>query len=73
MATMTTQIDKDSTLDDMEHVPAQYHSYLDVFSKQSADKLPPHRPFDHHIPIEEGKTPPWGPIYSLSEKGLEVL
>ena len=59
--------------DDSTFVPPEYHDYLDVFSKAEADKLPPHRPFDHHITLQDGKTPPFGPIYSLSEKELGVL
>lgn len=59
--------------DDTAFVPQAYHDYLDVFSKTEADKLPPHRPFDHHITLQDGKTPPFGPIYSLSEKELGVL
>ncbi len=58
---------------DKDIVPVQYHSYLDVFSKASADKLPPHRPFDHHMPLMEGKQPPFGPIYSISDKELKAL
>ena len=30
--------------------------------------MPPHRPYDLRIEIEEGQTPPWGPIYFTSEK-----
>jgi hypothetical protein len=49
-------------------VPECYHNYLDVFSPIEVTKLPPHRPgFDIEIEIEEGKSPPFGPIYSLSE------
>ena len=59
--------------EDMEHVPAEYHHYHDAFSKQKADQLPEHRPFDHTMPLEDGTTPPYGPIYSLSEKELGVL
>ena len=32
-------------------VPEDYHTYLDVFSKERADTLPPHRPFDHTIEV----------------------
>jgi len=39
-------------------VPPEFHEYLDMFDQKAADMLPSHRPFDHHIPIEEGKTPP---------------
>lgn len=58
---------------DAEIVPKEYHQYLDVFDKKSANMLPEHRSFDHHIPLEEGKNPPFGPIYNLSEKELEAL
>lgn len=54
-------------------VPSQYHKYLDVFSKQGADTLPPHRSFDHTIPLEPNTQPPYGPIYSLSEPELKAL
>jgi hypothetical protein len=54
-------------------VPPQYHDDLDVFSKSSADTLPPHRPYDHAIDIKEGTNPPFGPIYSLSEPELKAL
>ena len=49
-----------------EIVPAEYQEYLDVFAKKSADTLPSHRTFDHRIPLVDGKTPGFGPIYSLS-------
>lgn len=58
---------------DAEIVPKEYHQYLDVFDKKSADTLPEHRSFDHHIPLENGQNPPFGPIYNLSEKELEAL
>ena len=38
-----------------------------------SDELPPHRSFDYTIVMVEEKEPPWGPIYALSEKELEVL
>ncbi len=38
------------------------------------ETLAPHRPgHDIHIDIEEGKSPPFGPIYSLSQKEREAL
>ncbi|KAJ1579475.1 hypothetical protein NDA11_007601 [Ustilago hordei] len=54
-------------------IPQEYHQYLDVFSRVKADKLSPHRTYDHQIPLEEGKSPPFGPIYSLSEHELKAL
>lgn len=62
-----------SRAEDLTGVPLEYQDFADVFSKEKADTLPPHRSFDHHIPIEEGKSPPFGPIYSLSENELKVL
>ncbi|SOV04612.1 uncharacterized protein UDID_17153 [Ustilago sp. UG-2017a] len=54
-------------------IPQEYHQYLDVFSRVKADKLPPPHTYDHQIPLEEGKSPPFGPIYSLSEHELKTL
>src|SRR5271170_4023941 len=48
-------------------IPAHYHKFADVFSKESALRLPPTRPFDHSIDLEEDASPGYGPIYSLSE------
>ena len=44
-----------------------------MFSKASSEVLPEHRAFDHRIPLEEGKQPPFGPIYQLSTPQLETL
>ena len=40
-------------------VPSQYHDLLDVFLKQKADELPPHRPFDTKIHLKENAQPPY--------------
>jgi len=58
---------------DLSMVPPEYHEFADLFSKWEADKLPAHRPYDHAIPLEPGKAPPFGPIYKLSPMELEVL
>ena len=55
-------------------LPAQYHKFLDVFSKDDADKLTPLHPgVDHKIKIEPGTQAPSGPLYSMSREELEVL
>jgi hypothetical protein len=54
-------------------VPPEYHDYLKIFEKANADKLPPHRPSDHTIPLTDGVKPPFGPLYSLSHPELEEL
>jgi hypothetical protein len=56
-----------------ETVPVEYHKFLPLFSEVEANKLPPHHPYDHRIPLKEGFTPPFGPIYSLSWTELEAL
>ena len=57
----------------MEHVPSCYHDFADVFSEQEARTMPPHRPYDHTIDVEEGKQPPHGPIYSMLGVELDAL
>ena len=50
---------------DLSSVPEDYHEFADVFSKGKADVLPPHRPYDLKIDLEEG-TPPPNRMYSTS-------
>jgi hypothetical protein len=54
-------------------VPPEYHKFLPLFSEVEANKRPPHRPYDHRIPLKEDFTPPLGPIYPLSRTELEAL
>ena len=55
-------------------IPEEYRDLAEVFSKAKAHELPPHRGhLDHHIPLEEGAKPVFGPIYNLSETELQVL
>ena len=49
--------------DPLKFVPPHFHDFADVFSKTSALQLPPSRPFDHAIELEDGATPGYGPIY----------
>jgi hypothetical protein len=52
---------------DLKDVPEVYHKFADVFSRQKADTLLPHRDCDLKINIDEGVKIPVGPIYPLSE------
>lgn len=54
-------------------IPKEYHSFIDVFSKEKADILPPHRPYDHKIILEDNVKLPFGPVYSLSHNELKAL
>ncbi len=58
---------------DMTDVPAEYHDFSDAFSDSLSEKLPKHRPYNLKINIEEGTSPPLGPIYSLLESELKAL
>jgi len=58
---------------DLNCIPEEYHEFADVFSKAKADTLAPHRPYDLKINLEEGSSPPFGPIYSMSPSELESL
>ncbi len=56
-----------------EDLPEQYREYASVFSEEEINKLPEHSPWDHEINLIEGTTPPYGPIYPMSENELTVL
>jgi len=58
---------------DLSNVPSEYHEFADVFSKTKTEVLPPHRPYDLKINLEEGAQPLVGPIYSLSASEQEAL
>jgi hypothetical protein len=51
----------------------RYKDYVDVFSKERAETLAPHRPIDHVIDLEPDFKLPYGRIYNLSEVELETL
>jgi hypothetical protein len=51
----------------------KYKDFVNVFEKINADQLPAHRPYDYPIDLEEGHSPPFGPIYGLSEPELQAL
>ena len=55
-------------------IPFEYRDLADVFSKDKAEQLAPHRgALDHHINLEKNAKPVFGPIYNLSETELKVL
>jgi hypothetical protein len=71
--TTTGNLESNPNNDKFSSLPAKYHEFKDVFSEEGANMLPPHRPYDCAIEIEEGKSPPFGRIYNLSEKELLAL
>jgi len=54
-------------------IPSKFHDLLPLFLKASADKLPPYRYVDHAIELEDGKRPPFSPLYSISDLKLKAL
>ena len=54
-------------------MPKEYYNFLLLFKKALAKGLLSHRLYDYKIPIKEGFTLPFRPIYSLSRVELEVL
>ncbi|KAL0167736.1 hypothetical protein M9458_035958, partial [Cirrhinus mrigala] len=50
----------------VQEIPADYRAFQDVFSKQAATKLPPHRPWDCAIDLLPGAQLAKGKIYPLS-------
>jgi hypothetical protein len=56
-----------------KHVPKEYYDFLLLFKKALAKGLLPYRPYDYKIPLKEGFTPSFRPIYFLSKVELKVL
>jgi hypothetical protein len=54
-------------------LPEKYKDFVDVFEKNNAYQLPAHHPYDCSIDLEEKHSPPFGPIYGLSESELQAL
>jgi hypothetical protein len=46
----------------------EYEGYVDIFSIEQAGLLPSHHNLEYRIELENGKMPPFGPIYALAEK-----
>jgi hypothetical protein len=61
------------TMDVSVELPECYQEFALLFSKSEADRLPPHRSCDHTIPLQDGSSPPYGPLYRLSSVELETL
>jgi hypothetical protein len=56
-----------------DRIPEIYREWASVFSEEEINRLPDHTEYDDQIELVEGAVPPFGPIYLLSEKELEVL
>ena len=54
-------------------LPPELEEFKDVFSEASADKLPPHRPYDCQINLVENAKLFYGPIYPLTDEESNIL
>jgi hypothetical protein len=54
-------------------IPQAYRKFSMVFSEPSEDPFATDTKTRHSIPLMEGETAPYGPIYALSAKELRVL
>ncbi|KAF7338861.1 Transposon Tf2-12 polyprotein [Mycena sanguinolenta] len=55
-------------------LPPKYMPWAStVFSDIEVNTLPPHRPYDISIDLEDGKSPPFGPMYRLSQDERDTL
>ena len=54
-------------------LPRELLEYEDVFSNDKASVLPALKQGDHAIEVEDGKEPPYGPLYNLSQVELAEL
>lgn len=66
-----TNISKDIKPED--YLPPQYHEFLDVFNREQANRLPPHRSWDHSIDLLPGKQPSATRPYSMNQHELKAL
>ena len=63
-----------SLLTEKVKIPDEYSDFTDVFSEEKALVLPERTELNEHaINLEDGKQPPYGPIYSLGPVELETL
>lgn len=51
----------------------RYNHYVEIFSKDMAMTLAPHRTIDHAINLVPGFNTPYSRIYNLSEVVLKTL
>ncbi|KAL2104482.1 hypothetical protein VUR80DRAFT_423 [Thermomyces stellatus] len=54
-------------------IPIELQAFADVLSDEESGSRPLHPNAVHHIELEPGKQPPYGPIYPLSQKELQTL
>jgi hypothetical protein len=54
-------------------VPTRYKRFHKMMDEKFANEMPLRHPYDHKIPLKEGKEPPFGPLYGMSREEVIVL
>jgi transposase InsO family protein len=54
-------------------LPDEFKDFADVFSPKKAERLAPHRPYDHDIKLQDERPLPFGPLYAMSREELQTL
>ncbi|KNZ45508.1 putative retrotransposon-derived protein PEG10-like, partial [Puccinia sorghi] len=77
-STAIPSLDNDEDIEDLETIKKTllpvYHDYADIFSPVRADKLPPHRPYDHQIKLTGPAPVPGPPKVSFDQASqIQVL
>lgn len=57
----------------LEKLPQCYHDFVDVFSKEASDTLPPCRSYDHKIQLECEEKLGYGRLYNQSTEELKAV
>ena len=58
----------------LKQIPKEYHEFVNMFrEKTGIEALPQYSQWDYNILLEEGKEPPFSPIYQISEADLGTL
>jgi len=64
---------KETSNDSNNSIPPEYDEFLEVFTEKEPTAPPPHRTQNHHIPLEEGRTPRYEPLRPLNEDKMKAL
>lgn len=65
--------DTNESSPNLDKLPAELEKFHDVFSAERSKILPSQKSTDHAIDLKDGETPPYGPIYPLSQTELAEL
>jgi len=54
-------------------ITPEYDEFLEIFTEKEPMVPPPHHTHDHHIPLEEGKTPTYEPLQPLNDEKMKAV